>query len=114
MKTLIILIVLLSASCFAQSDLGRFDDEHTKGVEQNPPGVVLRISTYDGRSTYHLSDVIRFTIAISSKESRVYTYEAITGMSVAGASDDLIVLAPGSTRTNPLILSRTIRDRLLR
>ena len=95
MKSLIALIVLLSASCVAQSHSSSFDDEHAKGVRQNPPGAMLTISTSDGRSTYRLSDVIRFKLALSSNENGVYTYEAITGMSVAGTSDDLIVLAPG-------------------
>jgi hypothetical protein len=93
MKTLITLI-LASASCVAQSASRSFDDEHAKGLQQNPQAVLLTISTADGRLTYHMHEMIRLTLRLSSKERRGYTYEAANGVNVAGTSDDLVVLAP--------------------
>ena len=94
MKTLFALFLVTDA-CAAQSSLSAFEDEHAKGLQQNPSGITFIISTIDGRSTYHLSDVIRFKLALTSKKPRVYTFETTSGLTTAaGAVDDLVIAGP--------------------
>lgn len=94
MKTLLALFLATSA-CAAQSSLSAFEDEHAKGLQQNPSGITFIISTIDGRSTYHFSEVIQFKLALTSKKPRVYTFETTSGLTTsAGASDDLVITGP--------------------
>ncbi len=94
-----IVIAILCVSAAAQSLPSAFEKEHVVGLEQNPPGVDLLISTVDGRSTYRASDQIRFKLLFTSKTSKAYTIETLVGMSDAGASDDFVVQLPGAERT---------------
>ena len=94
MKTLLALFLATSA-CAAQSSLTAFEEEHAKGLQQNPSGITFIISTIDGRSTYYLSEVVRFTLALTSKKPSVYTFETTSGLTTsAGASDDLVIAGP--------------------
>jgi hypothetical protein len=96
MKT-ILMTLLLSAIAFAQSNAA-FDEEHTSGVKRNPQGLEFTISTVDGSSTYHLSDVIRFKLsirAVRSIDANAYTFETLTYWNTAGLSDDLVMISPG-------------------
>jgi hypothetical protein len=60
----------LSIACFAQTAPVRnaaiaFDEQHRHGVERNPPGVELTIATANGRSAFHFSEIIRFTLTFT-------------------------------------------------
>ncbi len=101
--------IVLTVGYAAQSTPNSFYDEHATGVQQNPPGVTLKIATLDGRSTYRLSETIGFKLALSSTKTRAYTYE--TGANMASVSDDLVVLAPGQStaiHSSSRILSGTV------
>lgn len=88
-------LFLMAVACAAQSSLKAFENEHVQGLQQNPPGITFIISTVDGRSTYHLSDLIRIKLVLTSKKPDVYTFETTTGMTTqAGTSDDLVIVGP--------------------
>ena len=53
-----VLLLGLAIACFAQSASISFDEEYSRGIEQNPPGVTFTISTIPEHSTHHLSDDI--------------------------------------------------------
>jgi len=86
-------LLLLSAACLAQS--APFVQEHSRGVNQNPPGVKLAIETVDGRSSFRLSDLIRFKLTFTSQETNVYTIDTAAGASAAASSTDFIIDGPG-------------------
>jgi hypothetical protein len=92
MKTFLVLL-LMSGLSVAQPN-SAFDEEHARGVKQNPPGLELTFSTLDGKSVYHLSDEIRYKLVVTAKQANVYTFETATGTTVAGLSDDLVVVSP--------------------
>jgi hypothetical protein len=86
----------LSIACFAQSAPGQnaaiaLDEQHRRGVEQNPPGVQLTIATANGRSAFHFSEIIRFTLTFTSERRHFYTAELSAG-SKAGVGSDLVIL----------------------
>ena len=87
-------LLALSIVCSAQSLSSRFEEEHARGVEQNPLGVTLTISTADGGSAYHLWDVIRFRLSFASTKLYFYTVELNSGNS-AGTSHDFVIQGPG-------------------
>jgi hypothetical protein len=90
-------LLALSVACSAQQISPSFDEQHAGGVEQNPPGVALTISTRDGHSVYHLSDTLYFRLSFTSKKSDVYTVELDSAMSRAGVSDDFVIQRPDVT-----------------
>jgi hypothetical protein len=90
-------LLAVSVACSAQQISPSFDEQHARGVEQNPPGVTLTISTRDGHSTYHLSDTPYFRLSFTSKNSDVYTVELNTPMNLAGVSDDFVIQRPDTT-----------------
>jgi hypothetical protein len=94
------LLFVFPVICFAQPSptdaLRSFNQQHVRGVAQNPSGVMLTIATADGRSTFRLSEVIRFKLTFSSQEVHVYTVE-LSGENAAGVSSDLVVIGPGMT-----------------
>jgi hypothetical protein len=98
LKTCVPLFVLAIA-CFAQSASPSFDEEHSSGIEQNPPGVTFTISIIPEHSTHHLSDDIWFEVMFTSTKARLYTAElagAGTGSgSAAGVSFDFVIQGPG-------------------
>ncbi|MFZ1916239.1 MAG: hypothetical protein WAU58_01605 [Terriglobales bacterium] len=94
-RTLLALLVL-SISCFAQSDFAALEDQHTRDVAQNPPGVTLTVAV-DGPTAYHLSDVIRFKLAFASKQPRRYTADLAWGANSAASSVDFVMQAPDGT-----------------
>src|SRR5579872_605362 len=84
----------VSVVCCAQQSSSSFDEQHARGLEQNPPGVTLTISTRDGHSAYHLSDTLYFQLSFTSKNSHTYTVELNTPMNLAGVSDDFVMQRP--------------------
>ena len=94
LKTYALLFVLAIAG-FAQSASPSFDEEYSRGIEQNPPGVTLTISTIPELSTHHLSDNIRFEVMFTSTTARLYTAELAGDGSAAGASFDFVIQGPG-------------------
>lgn len=108
-------IVLLAVSvvCSAQQISPSFDDQHVRGVEQNPPGVTLTISTRDGDSAYHLSDTLYFRLSFTSKNSHIYTVELNTPMNLAGVSDDFVIQRPDATlpiHSQPILMGYVCCD----
>ena len=93
-KTYILLLVLALA-CFAQSASPSFDEEYSRGIEQNPRGVTFTISTIPERTAHHLSDDIRFEVMFTSTKTRFYTAELAGAGSAAGASFDFVIQGPG-------------------
>ncbi len=88
---------LITVACAAQTSLKAFEDEYTRGLQQNHPGITFIISTVDGLSTYHLHDTIAIKLALTSKEPHVYTFETTSGISTeASTSDDLVVVGPNA------------------
>ncbi len=94
MKTCVPLLVL-TIVCSAQSVSPSFDEEYSRAIERNPPGVTLTIATIPEHSTCHLSDVLRFKVTFTSKQARLYTAELGGGGSAAGASFDFVIQGPG-------------------
>jgi hypothetical protein len=94
LKTCVPLLVL-AIGCFAQSDSPSFDEEHSRGIEQNPPGVTFTISTIPKHSKHRLSDDIRFEVMFTSTKARLYTAELAGAGSAAGASFDFVIQVPG-------------------
>jgi hypothetical protein len=97
LKTFIVSLGL-SIACFAQTAPVQnpgvaFDEQHRRGVEQNPPGVKLTIATASGRSAFHFSEMIRFTLTFASERRHFYTIERSAG-SAAGVASDLVILGP--------------------
>jgi hypothetical protein len=90
-------LLAAAVACSAQQILPSLDEQHARGVKQNPPGVTLTISTRDGHSTYHLSDTLWFRLSFTSKNSHVYTVELDSGMNLAGVSDDFVIQQPDAT-----------------
>jgi len=90
-------LLALSVACSAQQISSSFDDQHARGVEQNPPGVTLTISTRDGHSAYQLSDTLYFLLSFTSKHSHMYTVELNAPMNLAGVSDDIVLQRAGGT-----------------
>jgi hypothetical protein len=90
-------LLAISVACSAQQISPSFDEQHSKGAEQNPPGVTLTISTRDGHSAYHLSDTLYFRLSFASKNSHMYTVELNGAMNLAGVSDDFVVQQPDAT-----------------
>jgi hypothetical protein len=88
-------LLVLTIACSAQSVSPSFDDEYSRAIERNPPGVTLTIATIPEHSTYHLSDVIRFKVTFTSNKARLYTAELGGGGSSAGASFDFVIQGPG-------------------
>lgn len=87
-------LLLVCVNCLAQSASSTFENDHDAGVKQNPPGVTLTIATSDGRSAFHVSDVVKLTLAFTSNKPRVYTVEVAPGGNTAAASDDFVIQAP--------------------
>jgi hypothetical protein len=87
-------LLAVSVVCAAQQISPSFDEQHATGVEQNPSGVTLTISTRDGRSAYHLSDTLNFRLSFISNNSHMYTLELDGAMNIAGVSDDLVIERP--------------------
>src|SRR5882762_7498930 len=83
MKTCVPLLVL-TIVCSAQSVSPSFDEEYSRAIERNPPGVTLTIATIPEHSTCQLSDVLRFKVTFTSKQARLYTAELGGGGSAAG------------------------------
>jgi hypothetical protein len=92
MKRLLALL-LLSAACSAQS--AQFSEEHSRALDQNPPGVKLTIETMPGRSSYRLSDEILFRLTFTSQKAQVYTIDTATGGNAAASTTDFIIEGPG-------------------
>jgi len=91
-----VLLLVLAIACFAQSAASpSFDEEYSRGVEQNPLGVTFAISTIPEHSTHHLSDDIRFEVMFTSTKPRLYTAELAGAGSAAGASFDFVIQGPG-------------------
>ena len=90
-------LLAVSVACSAQQISPSFDEQHSKGLKQNPPGVTLTISTRDGHSAYHLSDTLYFRLSFASKNSHMYTVELNTPMNLAGVSDDFVMQQPDAT-----------------
>jgi hypothetical protein len=65
--------------------------EHDKGVKQNPPGVVLTISTKDGRFRYHVSEQIHLRLTFTSTKLHFYTADLAPGGSAAVMSDEFVI-----------------------
>lgn len=86
-------LLLLSAACSAQS--AQFSDEHTRALDQNPPGVRLTIEAAPGRSSYRLSDEIIFSLTFTSQKRGVYTLDTATGGNAAASFTDFIIEGPG-------------------
>ena len=93
-KTYILLLVLAIA-CFAQLVSPSFDEEYSRGIEHNPPGVTFTISTIPEHSTHKLSDDIRFEVMFTSTKARLYTAELAGAGNAAGASFDFVIRGPG-------------------
>ena len=90
-------LLAVSVACSAQQISPSFDEQHAKGVEQNPPGVTLTISTRDGHSAYHISDTLYFKLSFTNKNSDVYTVELDSAMNKAGVSDDFVIQRADTT-----------------
>ena len=90
-------LLAVSVACSAQQISPSFDEQHAKGVEQNPPGVTLTISMRDAHSAYHLSDTLYFRLSFTNKNSDVYTVELDSAMNRAGVSDDFVIQRPDAT-----------------
>jgi len=105
MKIRLAVLVLCIGSCAsnAQSNSPQSEEEPARDIEQNPPGVTLAIATVDGRSTYRVSDQIRFTLSFTSKESSLYTAELTPGGNVAGSNDDFVITGPGIAKPTHLL-----------
>lgn len=88
-------LLLLGIACSAQSASSSFDEEHIRGIRQNPDGVTFTISTIPEGSAWHLSDMIRFKVKFKSRNTRIYTAEIGGGGSAAGASFDFVFQGPG-------------------
>jgi hypothetical protein len=88
-------LLLLAIACLAQSASASFDEEYSRGTEQNPPGVTFTISTIREHSTHHLSDDIRFEVMFVSRKERLYTAELAGAGSATGASFDFVIQGPG-------------------
>jgi len=86
-------LLVLAIACCAQSVSPSFDDEHARGIQQNPPGVRLTIETTPQNATYHFSDAIRFTMKFTSDKANLYTAD-LGGGSAAGASYDFVIQGP--------------------
>jgi len=91
--------VLLTAlafalSCWAQSMPPQFEELHAAAVKQNPPGVRLILAISDGRTTFHVSDEIRFTLTFTSKQLHRYTVDLATGENTAASSEDFVFQGP--------------------
>lgn len=85
---------VLSGACIAQAVSPRFEEEHARGVEQNPPGLKAVLATADGHTTYRLSDTIRFRLSFASQQLRRYTVDLASAGSGAGASNDFVIEGP--------------------
>jgi hypothetical protein len=59
-------LLVLSIGCSAQA-LQSFDEQHIRGIKENPPGITLTIATADGGSTYHRAETIRMKLMFASK-----------------------------------------------
>jgi len=90
-------LLAAAVACSAQQISPSFDEQHAMGMDQNPPGVTLTISTRDGHSTYHLSDMLWFRLSFTNKNSDVYTVELDSAMNKAGVSDDFVIQRPDTT-----------------
>ena len=90
-------LLAVSVVCSAQQISPSFDEQHARGLKQNPPGVTLTISMRDGHSAYHLSDTLYFRLSFTNKNSDVYTVELDSAMNKAGVSDDFVIQRPDAT-----------------
>ena len=104
MKIRVAALVLCIGSCasWARSN-ARQAEEQRADIQQNPPGVTLAIATVDGRSTYRMSDQIRFTLSFTSKESNLYSAELAPGGNVASSRDDFVITGPGISEPTHLL-----------
>jgi hypothetical protein len=93
-------LLLLSVACCIEARAQSFEELHAKGLQQNPPGVTLTISTTDGSGTYHLSDRFHFQLFFTSKELEVYTLELMEGSNAASVSDE--VTLQSAEMANPI------------
>jgi hypothetical protein len=82
-------LLLLCVACCVQARAQSFEELHAKGLQENPPGVALTISTTDGGSTYHLSNKLHFQLFFTSKELEVYTLELMGGSNAASVNDEV-------------------------
>jgi hypothetical protein len=90
-----VLSFVLTIACSAQPVSPSFDEEHNRGMEQNPPGIKFTISTISEHPSYHLSDIIGFKVMFTSTKARLYTAELAGSGSAAGASFDFVIQGPG-------------------
>ena len=90
-------LLAVSVACSAQQISHSFDEQHASGVEQNPPGITLAVSTRDGHSAYHLSDTLYLRLSFTSKNSHAYTVELNSAMNLAGVGDDFVLQRPDAT-----------------
>jgi hypothetical protein len=86
--------LVLSGACMAQAVSPRFEEEHARGVKQNPRGLKLVLGTADGHTIYRLSDTIRFRLSFASQQLRRYTADLASAGSRAGASNDFVIEGP--------------------
>jgi hypothetical protein len=90
----IFLVLLLMSGLSVAQPNAAFDEEHAKGLKENPPGLELTFSTVDGKSVYHWSDKVRFRLVVTATKANVYTLETASGVNMAGISEDLVIATP--------------------
>lgn len=105
MKIRLAVLILCIGSCAscAQSNSPQSEEQRGRDTKQNPPGVTLAIATVDGRSTYRVSDQIRFTLSFTSKEPNLYSAELAPGGNVASSNDDFVITGPGISEPTHLL-----------
>lgn len=101
-------LILLSGACLAESSKSRFEQAHELGLQGNPRGVRLTISTVNGVTEFQSSQAFQLQLAFTARDSRVYTAELAPGGSAAAQSDELVLLSPASNSIRTVSLSGAI------
>ena len=101
-------ILILAAACSSHLITAQSLEElHTRGLQQNPPGVTLTVESLDADRKFHLSDRLQFRLFFKSENIEVYTLELKDG-NAASVSDEITFQSAEMTdpiRTTPGLLA---------
>lgn len=82
-----------------------FDTRNSEGLQSNPKGVKLSLSTRDRRSTFHLYETIPIDLEFSSLQPSTYSIELDEHMNFAGSSNTFEVSPADTTFVTFSVLS---------
>lgn len=65
----------------------KLEELHARGLRENPSGLMLRVATKGGRSTYQTSEGINLQLLFTSSQANVYTVELVD----VGHGDEIVL-----------------------